>query len=195
VNAPADKALCRRQILDEIKRLSDDARVDKSAAAASALVGTDAFEAARSIMFFWPLSDEADPRDAISAALDAKKAVFLPHIEADQLRPVRLRDMKTPMERDGHGVQTPISRDYGHPADLDLVVAPGVGFDLAGGRLGRGGGYYDRFLPTLLPTTIVLGFGFEVQVIDQVARESHDVLLDGLITDQRVHVIDKRRDK
>src|SRR5262249_59299424 len=71
-------------------------------------------------------------------------------------------------------------------ARLDLIVVPGIAFDLRGGRLGRGGGFYDRFLsqPGLGATKI--GVGLDEQVIaEEVPRDSWDVTLDGLVTPTR----------
>ena len=72
----------------------------------------------------------------------------------------------------------------------DIVWVPGLAFDLSGGRLGYGGGYYDRLRDRLQLETagenrkpLWVGLGFEVQVSDQVPMECHDLRLDGLITE------------
>jgi len=70
------------------------------------------------------------------------------------------------------------------------VLVPGVAFDLLGQRLGRGGGYYDRFLRELLSMRwsgsrpLMVGIGWAEQLIEQVPTEEHDVILDGVLTDR-----------
>lgn len=70
----------------------------------------------------------------------------------------------------------------------DLVLVPGLGFDRAGNRLGRGAGYYDRFLATLPPTTWRIGTGFECQVRESIPTELHDIRLHGLVTERGVTI-------
>lgn len=66
----------------------------------------------------------------------------------------------------------------------NLILVPGLGFDRAGNRLGRGAGFYDRFLTTLPHSVLRIGIGFEIQVRDSIPTEPHDVRLDGLITER-----------
>ena len=68
--------------------------------------------------------------------------------------------------------------------NLDLVLVPGLAFDAAGGRLGRGGGFYDRLLATRDPErTRLVGVGFTFQLLaEELPHAAHDVRLDGLIT-------------
>ena len=67
--------------------------------------------------------------------------------------------------------------------ELDLVLVPGVAFDEECYRLGRGRGFYDRWLPVL--SGIKCGLGFDHQLVPSVPREAHDAKLDGVITPSR----------
>ena len=66
---------------------------------------------------------------------------------------------------------------------LDLVLVPGLAFDARGGRLGRGAGFYDRFLAALPPRAVACGAGFQFQVVGLVPTEAHDVRLGALLTE------------
>ena len=79
------------------------------------------------------------------------------------------------------------------PEKIDIAVIPGSVFDIYGGRLGYGGGYYDRFLANDAPQALRIGFAFELQLADRVPLESHDQPLDILITEKRIVKIDHRR--
>lgn len=71
------------------------------------------------------------------------------------------------------------------PEDFAAVMLPGVAFDENGGRLGHGGGYYDRFLAQLPPETLLIGVAYEWQVLPEVPLAEWDVPLDFLVTEKR----------
>jgi 5-formyltetrahydrofolate cyclo-ligase len=70
--------------------------------------------------------------------------------------------------------------------EIDAAIIPGSVFDIHGGRLGYGGGYYDRFLVNDAPQARRIGFAFELQLVDKVPLEPHDQPLDILITEKRI---------
>ncbi|HWG89931.1 MAG TPA: 5-formyltetrahydrofolate cyclo-ligase [Candidatus Thermoplasmatota archaeon] len=72
------------------------------------------------------------------------------------------------------------------PASVDLLLVPGVAFDLQGHRLGYGKGYYDRLLRRA-PRALKVGLAFETQVVPRIPFEDHDVQLDLLVTETGVH--------
>jgi len=65
--------------------------------------------------------------------------------------------------------------------EFDLVLVPGLAFDLAGGRLGRGAGFYDRLLTDRPSSVRLVGVGFDFQLVERLPREPHDVRLDGVL--------------
>jgi 5-formyltetrahydrofolate cyclo-ligase len=73
------------------------------------------------------------------------------------------------------------------PAELDLVVVPGVAFDRTGGRLGHGKGYYDRFLRTVRSDATLVGFAFECQLFPSIPMQAHDVPVHKVITEKSVY--------
>jgi 5-formyltetrahydrofolate cyclo-ligase len=64
---------------------------------------------------------------------------------------------------------------------LDLIVVPGLAFTAKGNRLGRGAGFYDRFLSGIPATTVKVGVCFEFQRVSEVPQESHDVKMDAVV--------------
>jgi len=71
---------------------------------------------------------------------------------------------------------------------IEFVLVPGVAFDLAGHRLGYGGGYYDRLLPMLPPHAVRVAGAFEIQIVDRVPAAPHDVAVDAIVTESRIVV-------
>jgi 5-formyltetrahydrofolate cyclo-ligase len=101
----------------------------------------------------------------------AKGLVFASVDHVEKLRPGR------------YGVREPGAEARVESLGRDvLVLAPGVAFDLQGGRLGRGGGLWDRALADVQGAT-VFGVGYELQVIERVPHEGHDCRMDGLVTE------------
>jgi 5-formyltetrahydrofolate cyclo-ligase len=72
------------------------------------------------------------------------------------------------------------------PASIDLILVPGVAFSTDRHRLGRGGGFFDRLLAGPAANAFKLGVCFSFQMIESVPTESHDVVMDAIVTDQRV---------
>lgn len=86
-----------------------------------------------------------------------------------------------------HGVREPVAETSIVPIqELHVVLVPGVAFDLRGGRLGRGGGFYDRYLARLAPQTTRVGVGFERRVVERLPTEPWDQFVDLLVTEQAV---------
>ncbi len=79
------------------------------------------------------------------------------------------------------------------PSQIDLVILPGLGFDRQCRRLGRGKGYYDRFLPKLRKETILIGIGFDEQIAESVPTEPHDRTLHYVVTPTRIFTADATR--
>ncbi len=72
------------------------------------------------------------------------------------------------------------------PDKLDIVLIPGSVFDRQGGRLGYGGGYYDRFLANQAPQALRIGLAYETQVVNKVPTMAHDIPLQYLITEKEI---------
>ncbi len=90
------------------------------------------------------------------------------------------------MEIDDHGLRTPRDGRPLVPRLIDLVIVPGLAFDTAGNRLGRGGGYYDRFLRRLRRSATTVGLAFDAQIVDAVPADDRDFGMDIIVTDRRV---------
>lgn len=82
------------------------------------------------------------------------------------------------------GTREPCGVPVGTTANL-IVLVPGLAFDAHGGRLGFGGGWYDRALAAL-PISRKIGIAFDGQIVDEVPREEHDIAMDALVTPSRV---------
>jgi 5-formyltetrahydrofolate cyclo-ligase len=75
------------------------------------------------------------------------------------------------------------------PEKLDLTIVPGIAFDKDGGRIGYGGGYYDRFLSCKNIKTVKVGFSFHQLVFEKIRTEPHDILMDYIVTESTIYTI------
>jgi len=102
------------------------------------------------------------------------------------MRPVQIRSLDNDLQIGRYGLRSPSSRCTPIPdAQIDLALIPGLGFDSSGRRLGRGAGFYDRWIENRLkysePLTLV-GVCFDEQLIEQVPTDPHDQTMDRVVT-------------
>lgn len=91
-----------------------------------------------------------------------------------------------PLVKTGLGVYEPAGGEVLPPESIDIVLAPGVGFDELGNRLGHGKGYYDRYLPLLHSGAVVVGICYDWQVVERVPVDVYDRSMDVIITEKRL---------
>lgn len=180
-------ALARRAALDPQERAA------AAIAAGQRLVALPEFQRSRTIAFYWAVRDELPTQGAIAAALAAGQRVALPRVArtaAGERAMVFHAYGGDPAElRAGPlGLMQPRrTAPVVAPGEVDLAVVPGVAFDRTGGRVGYGGGYYDRYLPRLAPGVPKVGFCYAVQLVGApVPRGPADVAVDALITENEV---------
>ncbi len=109
----------------------------------------------------------------------------LPRVEEDGT--LTFRDRAVPVETHKWGMRQPVaSGSVVPPGEIDLFLVPGLAFDRAGNRLGRGGGYYDRALHDRRADAVAVGVGTEARVVETVPTEEHDRPVDWLATETGV---------
>lgn len=161
------------------------ARAEASAAICARLASLPELVGARTVLAYAAFGSEVDVDAWIRAALAGGLAVHLPWVAGDALGVARVSDLDADLAPGWRGVrEPPVGRRHAVQArTLDLVVAPGVAFDRTGGRLGYGGGHFDRLLGRLRPGVPVVGVAFGVQLVDRVPREPHDRPVDVVVTE------------
>lgn len=137
----------------------------------------------KAIALYWPFRGEPDLRPWMSALIERGALCLLPVVVA-KAQPLSFRSWQPgePLERGVWGIPVPAA---GQDIKPSIVVAPVVGFDKDGFRLGYGGGYYDRTLAVLEPKPLVIGVGFERQKIESIRPQWHDIAMDAIVTELR----------
>jgi 5-formyltetrahydrofolate cyclo-ligase len=183
---PELKAELRRQIMAELRAMSPETRATDSALACSRLARQEIWQQTRVVLCYAPMPSELDIWPLVLEGQAAGKAICLPrYVPEKRLYEAGLvQDFRGDLRRGRLGIWEPGPHCPAWPLKrLDLVLAPGVGFDLNGWRLGRGKGYYDQMLPAVGGTKC--GVAFDAQVRAALPVESHEARLDCILTPTR----------
>ena len=148
------------------------------------VIGLDVFLQARDVVAYAAVGSEVDPRCIVEAAIGRGCRMYFPRIGVDDLefREARPADL---VAGQGGLMEPPATAEPLPPDRPAVAIVPGVGFDLAGRRLGRGGGHYDRALAKY-PLAFSVGVGSEVQVVDCLPEQPWDRRVDLVVTERRI---------
>ena len=135
---------------------------------------------AQVVMCYWPLPDEVDIRPLINRLVAGGKHVVLPRVTGSETMELRCYTSADDLQEGAFHIQEPTGALFVQDAAIDVALIPGMAFDAAGHRLGRGRGYYDRFLAQH-PVRRTIGVAFPFQHIPQVPCDSHDILMDEVV--------------
>lgn len=186
------KRALREQAKTTLAAISDRERELRSRSLCSKLADLPGWSAAKTVMVYLAMPEEVDLAAAIEKAVKAGKRICVPRIDwaAKTMSPMVVDWKKMKTEVREHGVSEPVGGAVAKLEKLDLVLVPGLAFDLKGHRLGRGAGFYDRFLEEYKaargPAAAALGVCFEAQVVGQIPAEEHDQTVDGVVTERRL---------
>jgi 5-formyltetrahydrofolate cyclo-ligase len=169
-----DKPTLRAAMRARRRALSESALREAEARAVGALLAHPTWRSARCVALHAATRGEL-PTDALRvAALASGKRVALPRSGSSGMELAAITDADS-LVNGAHGIPEPgAGAPPVAPADVDLVVAPGLAFDRKGNRLGQGGGDYDRLLGRLRAGAAVVGWCHDFQVVAAVPTEPHD---------------------
>lgn len=181
------KKILRAYGLKQLKQQGACSRRQKSLSIAQKLFKLPVFKRAGAVCFYVALPEEVDTRSMIDRAICMGKRVVIPFsdLENKELELFEIKSRRTDLKKGSFGIWEPRKdRTKRFSAgDLDLVVVPGIIFDRKKNRLGRGLGFYDRFLSLLSSRIPTAGLAFSFQIISRVPVERHDKPLTFLLTD------------
>ncbi|MBI3601789.1 MAG: 5-formyltetrahydrofolate cyclo-ligase [Candidatus Omnitrophica bacterium] len=173
-----DKSSLRKYYLELLKKQASKDRRNKSRLIEAKLFELDAVQRAKTILFYASLPGEVDTFAMIVKAIQLKKRICLPMVVRHQRKMIPTLTKKvTDLENGVYGIAQPRYDASKAVAleDIDAVIVPGLAFDRSNNRLGRGAGYYDRFLKNLPPDIPTIGLAFDFQLTDRLPVQQHDV--------------------
>ncbi len=180
------KAALRREVRPVLKSLSSEERARDSERARELLQQQVVWIQARSLLFYAPMPEEVDIWPLLTTALESGKQAALPRYDpqTDRYTACQIRDLDRDLKAGRFGIREPSD----HCAQLslirlDLILVPGLAFDLHGRRLGRGRGYYDQMLAVLRGP--MCGVAFDRQIVPEIPVAPHDALVNCILTPTR----------
>lgn len=183
-----DKERLRVKLQKCLLEMSEEERSEKSQKACRNLVSTPQFQSASTVMMYLSLPHEVDTSEVVLYAWQLGKTVVVPKISWQQrhMIPVQISSLETGFSTEVAGLRNPVTGVPTPIEEIDLVVAPALGFDRKGNRLGRGGSFYDRFFANEQLKATRCGFAFNEQLVDSVPVVERDEPVDFLVTDKEI---------
>ena len=168
-----------RELLTQKRRLLTKEQIlEQSALIISQLEQLPCFQSAKTVLLYYPMHNEVNLLPLIKKY--KKEKTFLFPVVQRTLMTACPYEGNAKMHRGKYNIPEPTTPPY--RGEIDLILVPGVAFDLQGNRLGRGGGYYDRFIKSQPHTTTLVGVAYDFQLVDKVPANRHDQKMHHVIT-------------
>jgi len=186
-------------MLEKLRKQKEEAAQKKSFKIKEKLFRLKLFKRAKTVMFYLAFGGEVQTKEMINAAIKLGKRVVVPacDIKVRKIIPCLLfplggiRNKKggfpgvgiSDIKQGAYRINEPVCRRPVGKKDIDLIIVPGLAFDKKGNRLGRGLGYYDRFLKTIPVDTPKIGLAFKFQVLNRLSEcFPHDFRMDRVLS-------------
>ncbi len=185
-----NKKELRKSIIEQRNQLPSEEIRAKSSSIAEKLYNLPAYREAGIVMFFITFGSEVNTRPMVEDTIKRGKVALAPKPEPKtrEMIPSQIIDWDSDLVPGAYDIPEPKDealRPF-NPGSIDLLIVPGVAFDLKGNRLGYGGGYYDRFFSLLNSQTPLVALVFDLQIVPEVPVDEWDRRVDIIITEKRV---------
>ena len=174
----SDKRKVRQAVRSEIAKLSDEEKKSLSAQIFSELDNSNEVCDASVIALFISLPDEPQTANFIEQLLSKNKRVVVPRIEGEEMN---FYDISDGVAVGAFGILEPVATTPIEPEKIDVMIVPGVAFTRLGARLGRGKGFYDKYLANNGFRAYTIGVCYPCQVVEYLPTEEHDRVLDEVV--------------
>jgi 5-formyltetrahydrofolate cyclo-ligase len=180
------KVTLRSEIRALLKKFSPEKRAATSVQLCAKLKEQAFFKTAATVLFFAPLPTEVDLWPLLEESFGAGKIVALPRFDSASQSYIacRVQSLRDEIISGQFSIREPHKNCVEIPSrEIDLILVPGIAFDLHGRRLGRGKGFYDRLLTEI--RGVKCGIAFDEQIVEKIPVEPHDIGMDFILTPTR----------
>lgn len=197
-----EKNLLRKKLIEERLALSENTAIYNSEVIMNKILKLEEFNQSKMIMVYMDFKNEVRTRKFIEKCFSNSKRVCIPyvtnittqystyeeniHSAQKRILPCEITDLEKDLEKGTYGIYEPRPSEIKvvDAKKIDLVIVPGVGFDVNKNRIGYGAGYYDRFLTKINSTKVAVAF--ELQVCEEIPVDEYDQTMDMIITEKRI---------
>lgn len=174
-----EKQAIRREVRRRIKELSAEQKLSAAREIFDRVESCEAFKRAQSIALFAAMNDEVPTAEVLERWRSVGKHIVVPRVEGDIMRFY----VYAPecMQTGAFGIEEPIGDKEYEAKNIDLIIVPARAFTTSGKRLGRGGGFYDKYMSLPDFRAYKIGIAFGCQIFDDLHCDSHDILVDEVI--------------
>ncbi len=171
----------RKQLIESRETLSEATRQQWSQAISDLLRKGFPKLQKMNIGIYWPFRGEYDPRSIAQYFMHHGATLALPEVVSTNA-PLCFREWLPglPMKNGAYGIPIPVDTRI---VKVEAIIIPMVGFDQYGYRLGYGSGYFDRTLATYQPQPLTIGVAFEMQRLENVYAQPHDIAMHYIVTE------------
>ena len=173
----------KQEIRKMIRLRKQQHTADESSVVITRLKANPRFSQAQTLLLYSALPDEVQTQSLLDELTEAGKTVLLPKVVNSEDMELRRYTGKADLQPGAYDIMEPVGALFTDYASIDVAVVPGMAFDAQGHRLGRGKGYYDRFLAKV-PDVYKIGLCFSWQIVDEVPSEANDIMMDEIIVQQ-----------
>lgn len=174
-----EKSDIRREVRQRIKALSPEERMAEARSIFDRVEMLDSFGKAQCVAAFVAMPDEVPTKEILERWLKLGKRIVVPRVEGDIMRFYDYSPDRIVVG--AYGIEEPQGNDEVAPAEIDLIIVPARAFTLAGARLGRGGGFYDKYMSLEGFSAYKVGVAFRCQIFDELPTDDHDILVDRVV--------------
>ncbi len=168
----------RREVRRRVKALDEAQKLAAARQIFAAIEREDAFAKARCIALYASLADEVPTAEVIER-WSGERRVVLPRVEGDVMRFYDYAPDR--MAEGAFGIIEPEGETECPPCDIDLIIVPARAFTISGVRLGRGGGFYDKYMSLDGFRAEKIGVAFACQIFEELPHDAHDVTVDKVV--------------
>lgn len=187
---PIDRQLIRQAMREKRQALSDEQQLVHAKAIAKHALSAGFFTRAQKMAVYLANDGEANPVVLAEKAIYRGKQCVLPILHPSKKGFLQFADYRLPRKRNRFGIEEPIAREFVKAQHLDLVFMPLVAFDQQGGRLGMGGGFYDRSFEFLRHSPLskpkLIGLAHSFQQVESLPIEDWDVPMHAIVTENGI---------
>lgn len=174
------KKIIRKEIKNLKKKLSKEEKGYRSTTILDKLESCTDFIKSNVLMLYWSMDDEVATHDFILKWYKKKK-IILPCVKGNVLELREFQGIESMKAGESYGILEPVGEIFTNYNKIDIIIVPGVAFDLQKNRMGRGKAYYDKLLKNI--TSIKIGICFKFQLLEEVPTDKYDIKMDMIVSE------------